>query len=260
MSLVAVVTDFGLADPYVAEMKLALWRHGPAELRVLDVVHTVPAGQVAAARWVCERLWGQLPAGSVLLAVVDPGVGTARPAVALAAAGRFGVGPGNGLLAGIASRCAQVEVVTLRDHQPPPGMTAATTFDGRDLFAPAAARLAGGAPLASLGEAATVAALGPVAADGQANICRVVWVDRFGNLITDLARDGAGAALLPPGATLEVAGRAVRGPVRGYGEAAPGELVWYWGSGGTLEIAGNRQSAAALLAAGVGLVIPLPRP
>lgn len=257
MSLVAVVTDFGRGDPYVAELELALLRHGPADLRVLAVTHEVAPGDVAAGRWVCARVWPQLPIGAVLLAVVDPGVGSERPAVAARAGGRFFVGPGNGLAGGLEG-AGGLEVVRLEQRHPAPGYAVATTFAGRDLFAPAAARLAGGAPLADLGSPGDPADLGVWPA--PAGACTVVWIDRFGNLITDLSRHADPARRLDRGATLEVDGHAVRGPVRSYVEAPPGELVWYWGSGDTLEIALDRASAAARLAAQVGLVIRLPEP
>lgn len=257
MSLVAVITDFGRRDPYVAEMTLALRREGPPGMTLVEVTHDLEPGAVAAGAWLCGRIWTQLPPGGVLLAVVDPGVGSARPAVAARAGGRFFVGPGNGLAAHLAA-AADLEVVRLTLRAPPPGLAPSSTFEGRDVFAPAAARLAGSAALDSLGTPGRAADLGrsspPV---GAAN---VVWIDRFGNLITDLPRQGEVGDRLSTGVRLQVAGQTVRGPVRSYTEATAGELVWYWGSGGTLEIALDRDSAARRLSARVGLVIPLPAP
>ncbi|MDD5719146.1 MAG: SAM-dependent chlorinase/fluorinase [Candidatus Krumholzibacteria bacterium] len=256
MSLVAFCSDFGLSDPFVAEVKLALRRHGPADLRVLDITHEIAPGAVAAGRWVCARIWPQLPAGAVLLAVVDPGVGSERPAVAAAAGGRFFVGPGNGLFTGLAAE-PDLQVVRLVRREPPLAHLAGTTFDGRDLFAPAAARLAAGQPLRDLGTPASAAELGDAPPEAP---CAVVWIDRFGNLITNLCRDSAAGRRLAAGATLMVAGRPVRGPIQAYADAAAGELVWYWGSGGTMEIARAGASAAAQLSARTGLVISLPVP
>jgi S-adenosyl-L-methionine hydrolase (adenosine-forming) len=262
MSLIAVVTDFGRADPYAAELELALLRHGPADLRVLAVTHEIAPGDVAAGRWVCARVWPQLPAGAVLLAVVDPGVGSERPALAARLGERFFVGPGNGLAGDLAGTddlpVNRTQVVHLEQYHAAPGHALAATFAGRDLFAPAAARLAGGTPLAALGSPGTPADLGEWPAPSGA--CTVVWIDRFGNLITDLSRHTELARRLDRGATLAVGGHTVRGPVRSYAEAPPGELVWYWGSGDTLEIALDRASAAGRLAAQVGLVIRLPDP
>jgi len=258
MTTIALLTDFGLGDPYVAELKAALLRHGPPQLRLVDGTHAGPPGDVAAGAWILARFWGQLPSGTVHLAVVDPGVGTARPAVAAYAAGAFFVGPGNGLGGFLADR-ADLQVVRLAHREPPPGFAASTTFAGRDLFAPAAARLAAGAALAALGEPGSPADLGALAPRDPA-ACRVVWIDRFGHLVTDLRRRDAAAGRLAASGLLTVCGRPVRGPVQAYAEAAPGELVWYWGSGDTLEIALCGASAARLLGARTGLVIPLPVP
>ncbi len=258
MSLVALLSDFGLADPYVAEMKLQLLRLGPPDLRLLDISHAIAPGDIEAAAWVVRRCWPQLPPGGVLLAVVDPGVGGARPAIAAAGEGRYFVGPGNGLAASL-DRGGGLQVVRLGDVDPPAGLAAATTFAGRDLFAPAAARLAAGEPLTTLGETGTTADLGPPLAPADA--LAVVWIDRFGNLVTGLTPTSRDGRLLAAGAArLSVAGRPVRGPLRAYCEASPGELICYWGSGGTLEIARRDGSAADLVAARVGLVAVLENP
>ncbi|HOX26246.1 MAG TPA: SAM-dependent chlorinase/fluorinase [Candidatus Krumholzibacteria bacterium] len=256
MTTIALLSDFGIVDVYVAEVKAALLRLGPADLRLIDITHDVPPGDVAAGAWALARFWGQLPPGAIHLAVVDPGVGTGRPAVAAAAAGSYFVGPGNGIGAFLGAS-PDLRVVRLARRESPPGRAPSTTFDGRDRFAPAAARLAAGLDLAALGDPGLPADLGapPRPAAGG---CRVVWVDRFGNLITDLRRDAAAAAALRSGVPLAVAGRAVRGPVAAYAEGARDELIWYWGSGDTLEIARRGASAAALLGAAPGLVIELP--
>ncbi len=260
MSVVGLLTDFGLDDPYVAEMKAALARLGPTDLRWLDVTHAVAPGDVAAASWVLQRVWAQLPAGSVHLVVVDPGVGSARPAVAARADGLWFVGPGNGVAAFLAPT-GDLAVWRLERFRPPPGRRASTTFHGRDLFAPAAAHLACGGDPDELGPRASATELGALdPADRHDGLARVVWIDRFGNLITDLARDGDAGRALASGTSLEVAGRPVRGPVVSYAEAAPGELVWYWGSLETLEIAARDASAAIALGAETGLVIPRPAP
>ncbi len=258
MSLVALLTDFGLRDTYVAEVRLALMRHGPPDLRVLDLTHDVPPGDVAAGAWTLRRLWPQLPPGSVALAVVDPGVGTSRPAVAAVAGGRGFVGPGNGLASFLAGG-DDLEVALLTEPSPPPGLPASSTFHGRDLFAPAAARLAGGMRPSDLGPPTSARDLGVLpAASGDG--ARVVWVDRFGNLVTDLARDTDAGRRLDAGAALRVGAWTVRGPVGTFADGADGEPVWYWGSGDTLEIAVREDSAAGLLGVSCGLVIALPGP
>ena len=260
MSLVALMTDFGVADTYVAEMKLALLRLGPPDMQLLDITHAVPPGRVEAASWALRRIWRQLPDRTIVLAVVDPGVGTERPAVVAEVDDRWYVGPGNGTAAFLRS-CEPLRVWRLRAPTAPPGLSASTTFHGRDLFAPAAARLADGDAPGNLADPGAPADLGALPVrESRDDACTVVWIDRFGNLVTDLDRHGAAGARMFAGAMLQLGGRAVRGPVRAYADASPQELVWYWGSGDTLEIAVDGASAALLLDAECGLVIPLPAP
>ncbi|MDH4132069.1 MAG: SAM-dependent chlorinase/fluorinase, partial [Gemmatimonadota bacterium] len=144
MALVTLLTDFGTADPYVGEIKGVLLSLAPG-VSLVDLSHAIPPGQVAAGAYVLHRCWPRFPAGTIHLAVVDPGVGTARVGVALRAGGHFFVGPDNGLFGGL--RGAGVAGVVALPV--PPGASA--TFHGRDLFAPAAAALARGEPLESLG-------------------------------------------------------------------------------------------------------------
>ena len=214
---------------------------------LVDVSHEVPPGAVAAAAWLLARAAPRFPAGTVHLAVVDPGVGTDRPAVAAAAEGRIHVGPGNGLFRHLED-AADLEVVRLdRPEYRLGGRVPSATFHGRDLFAVAAAHLARGVPLAQVGSRGTVADLGPrpepaeIPADA---LGRVVWIDRFGNAITDVARDSALGTRLSDGAVLRLGEGRADGPLPTYGAAEPGALFWYWGSGGTLELALRDASAA----------------
>ncbi|MGH7580208.1 MAG: SAM hydrolase/SAM-dependent halogenase family protein, partial [Gemmatimonadales bacterium] len=145
MTLITLLTDFGTTDSYVAEVKGTLLATAPGATLV-DVTHSVPPGDVRAGAYLLGRVWHRFPAGTVHLAVVDPGVGTDRAALALAAHGHSFVGPDNGLFTFVL-RDTEVQIVSLPTHD---GATA--TFHGRDLFAPAAAALAAGAALATLGE------------------------------------------------------------------------------------------------------------
>ena len=281
--VLTLLTDFGWADPWVAELKGAVcscwarWPGGgppgpgadpmpvhPMQVHpmLVDLGHDVPRGDVAAGAWFLERAAATFPRGAVHLAVVDPGVGTARPAVACAARGQCFVGPGNGLLAFLGGE-PDLLVVRLEDlcgrGHPRDGRVSAT-FHGRDLFAPAAARLALGEPVALLGPEAGPDALGTLPAPPPGGAPRVMWVDRFGNAITDLGPDAPAAAALRAGGRLEAGGRAVPGPIACYGAAPAGEPFWYWGSGGTLEIAVPGGSAAERLGLRPGLVLAVSAP
>ncbi|HEX2219310.1 MAG TPA: SAM-dependent chlorinase/fluorinase [Gemmatimonadales bacterium] len=244
MSLVTILTDFGTSDSYVAEMKGALLTGAPGATLV-DVTHSVPPGDVRAGAYLLGRVWCRFPSGTVHLAVVDPGVGTERAALALGARGHYFVGPDNGLFTFIL-RDTEVQIVTL-----PTPDGAAPTFHGRDLFAPAAAALASGASLAQLGEPfsgmPTRLASGEPHYEGKSVVGQVVYVDRFGTLVTNLTPD-----LVPPYAIIEVEGLEV-GPLRRtFGDVPSGGLLAYLGSGGQVEIAVRDGSAARRLGMGVG--------
>lgn len=298
---VALLTDFGAADPYVAEMKAALlaeWARFPEPEPlpvIVDVSHAVPPGDVAAGAWLLARVQPRFPAGTVFLAVVDPGVGTGRPALAVEARGQTFVGPGNGLLAFLTGDAPAPAAVRLDNplYQRGGPSGPAPTFHGRDVFAPAAAHLALGVPLAQVGSAVPAgqlaAVLGPPPgaraftalfpagapaapavppapgapgapappgrAAGGGDWGRLVWVDNFGNAISDIARDSPRGAALAPGATVRIGGVAVPGPLPTYAAAAPGAPFWYWGSGGTLEAAVRDAPAASRLGWRPGMAV-----
>jgi hypothetical protein len=208
----------------------------------VDLAHDIAPGDVGAGAYVLGRAWPRFPPGTVHLAVVDPGVGTARRALAAEASGHRFVAPDNGLLASLPT---DARFVSLRI---PPG--AAPTFHGRDVFAPAAAALAMGTALAGLGAGVSDPRHAPRTTprvEGGVVTGEVVHVDRFGTLITNLA-----AADVKPGARVLLDGRVVGTLSRTFADVAPGELVAFVGSGGTIEIAARDGSAAMVTQLGVG--------
>jgi len=240
--MIFLFTDFGREGPYVGQMHAVLARQAP-HVPVIDLMHDAPAHDPRAAAYLLAALAPDFPVGSICCAVVDPGVGTARPAVVLDADGRWYVGPGNGLFELIRRRATSCETRLLR--WAPPRLS--TSFHGRDLFAPIAARLAveGTLPADWLGTA-------PDALPGRDwpdDLAEIIYADRFGNLMTGLRATEIGAA-----AVLTIAGHAVR---RGhiFGDARPGEPFWYENSSGLVEIALPNASAAAALGAGPGTKI-----
>jgi len=244
MSLVTLLTDFGTSDSYVAEVKGALLSVAPG-LTLVDVTHAVPPGDVRAGAYLLGRAWHRFPHGTIHLAVVDPGVGTGRAALAVAAHGHYFVGPDNGLFT-LVLRDAEVQIVVL-----PTPDGASPTFHGRDVFAPAAAALATGATLAELGPPfggmPVRLAYREPRHEGKSVVGQVVYVDRFGTLVTNLTPE-----LVPSYAVIEVEGLEV-GPLRRtFGDVPTGGLVAYLGSGGQVEIAVRDGSAARRLGMGVG--------
>lgn len=244
MPIVTLTTDFGEEDGYVGAMKGVLLARAPG-VTLVDITHAVPRHDIAAAANALADAAPCFPPATVHLAVVDPGVGTARAPVVVVAGGQLFVGPDNGLF----DLAAPAPEAAYAIAQPDAGQGAlSATFHGRDLFAPAAARLALGAAPESAGP--------PVALAGHLALARgnrVVHVDRFGNLVTDIAAP-------PARATVRIAGRTIAGVSHTYQSVAPGELVAYVGSRGTLEIAVREGSAAALLGAGRGAAVEVDAP
>ncbi|GAA3187794.1 SAM-dependent chlorinase/fluorinase [Dactylosporangium siamense] len=253
-SWISFITDYGLEDGFVAACHGVIARLAP-DARVIDVTHLVPPGDVTRGAHVLAQTVPSLPRG-VHLAVVDPGVGTARRPIAIEAAdGGFLVGPDNGLLIPAAEALGGIRrAVHLRSAP-----DASRTFHGRDIFAPAAARLAEGADPASLGSAtADLVRLPPplllTLPDGFT--AEVLTVDRFGNVQLAVAASAAPVAVGVAWSDVTVDGRpAVAGGT--FGDAAPGGLVVFTDSAGYLAVAVNGGSAAALLGVSAGSHVTL---
>ena len=247
--VITLLTDFGTRDVYVGVMKGVIARRCP-QAKVIDLTHDVAPGDVSAAAYLLSTAWRYFPAGTIHVAVVDPGVGGARAPLAAEAAGHRFVGPDNGLFATIFEEAGAVRGVRIEN----PGVRLeplSRTFHGRDLFAPAAAALAGGASLESLGPPIyrweRLAMPEPWMTGEGVLVGQVVYVDRFGNLITNLRRGH-----LRRSSIVRVAGREVRGLSASYDGVAPGALLAIIGSSDRLEISVNRGSAAAVLDARTG--------
>ena len=244
MSIITLLTDFGISDSYVAEMKGVLLSRAPAAT-LIDITHDIPPGGIRAAAYVLGRTWPRFPIGTVHLAVVDPGVGSARAALAMGARDHCFVGPDNGVFTSI-FHDAEVEAFELAVPA-----SASATFHGRDVFAPAAAALAAGADLSSLGQRFAgiphrLAYTAPYR-EGRSVVGEIVYVDRFGSLITNLT-----AELVPARASLEIDELEV-GPLRRtFSDVSTGNLLAYIGSDGTVEIAVRDGSAAERLGLGMG--------
>jgi S-adenosylmethionine hydrolase len=258
--IVTLTTDFGLRDAYVAEMKgvmLGIARASGDVLQLVDVTHEVERHDITEGALALEAAAPFFPPGTVHLAVVDPGVGTARRGLAVAVNGHLLVGPDNGLftpfLGEAGWRAFEIAEPDYRLSRVSP------TFHGRDLFAPAAAHLALGVDPARLGPAVSdpvLLAWPEVRAVAGAVAGAVVHTDRFGNLITSI--HARSVEPLDASVVIRVGGRQV--PLGGtYGDlpvGRPGALV---GSGGRLEIAVREGNAATLLRASRGTAVVVSR-
>jgi S-adenosyl-L-methionine hydrolase (adenosine-forming) len=252
---VTLLTDFGTADGFVGAMKGVIASAAPDSL-IDDVAHDIPPGDIVSASYALLRYWRLYPEATVHLVVVDPGVGTARRALAFQVDGRFLVCPDNGCASRVLDDAASWRAVDLSAVKTPDAVRTgrSRTFHGRDVFAPAAGRLAAGGALEDLGLPVDdpVRIPEPAAArSGRSAAGVVVALDRFGNLLTNVPGDWLGV-----GARVEIAGRVL--PVgETYADVGEGELVGLVSSDGRLEIALRGGSAAERLGVGRGEVVKI---
>ena len=253
--IVTFTSDFGHDDWFVGVVHGVVVEICP-QARVVDLTHAIPPGLVERAAFVLEAACPDLPAGTVNLAVVDPGVGTNRRALAVRARNQYFVGPDNGILEwALSDPEADVRNLTEERWFRHP---VSRTFHGRDVFAPVAAHLACGAPLESFGpsvaDAMRVPRQPPSAIDGEL-MGSVMFVDRFGNALTNLTTGtlrAAFPALTEEALQVRVGSRLIGGLARSYGDAPIGTLVAIVGSSGRLEIAQVGGSAALRYGIGEG--------
>jgi S-adenosylmethionine hydrolase len=249
MRPVALLTDFGLGDHYVGVLHAVLERDAPGVTRI-DLGHEIAPGDVWQASFVVRCAWPHLPARTVVLAIVDPGVGTERRAVAVRVGDRVLVAPDNGLADAVGPPDAAVSIEWRRMGVSEPSRT----FHGRDLFAPAAARVARGDALEDLGGLTSHGGLVPCplpspARRGDGWLMTILHVDRFGNLVTNLTEEGFAAT------SMSFAPDRVARRVATFGDGADDEVVLLVGSCGLLELVVNGGSAAAATGLGRGDVI-----
>ncbi len=239
--LVAIITDFGTRDSYVAEMKAAMLRID-AGIRFVDISHDVPPGDVRAAAYLLSRSSTHFPEDTVFLAVVDPGVGSNRKIVAVETeTGQRFVGPDNGLFWNLCSdtRYSAYDISAYIDFGQ--SATISTTFEGRDRMAPVAARIASGSSTAEFGERITeIISLEPIpvlrTAAGMEG--EIIWVDRYGNAVTNLPKDDI--RTLGESVDIFVQGRfSAKDISTTFSSVAQGEPLAYIGSCDLLEIAIN---------------------
>jgi len=254
VSIISLTTDFGLADGYVGTMKGVILGIDPTAT-IVDVSHDIRPQDVREAAFILYAAYPYFPQGTIHVVVVDPGVGSERRAIALRTPRATFVAPDNGVLSYVVARERVEEIVDLtnpRYHLSP----VSRTFHGRDIFAPAAAHLARGIPLAELGQPLTDIVAFPlprpqVRPDGTI-VGQVIHIDRFGSLITSImSTDLRGHPLLREG-IVKIKGQSIRGIANNYAEVAPGKLLALIGSSDHLEIAVSGGSASQTLEAKVG--------
>jgi S-adenosylmethionine hydrolase len=255
---ITFLSDYGLSDEFVGVVHGVIAEICP-EATVIDISHGVPRHDVQAGALMLERALPYVPAG-VHLAVVDPEVGARRRAIALRAGDRLLVGPDNGLLTPAAERFGGVTEAVEISASPWRLEPMSATFHGRDLFAPVAARLACGAPLASAGTPLEPGELVSLERsrprqEHDALVAHVVGIDTYGNVMTDAGHGDLLERELRLGDPIaaRAEARRVRGVVaRTFSDVAAGGLLVYEDAGGSLALAVNGGNAAALLGVRTG--------
>jgi S-adenosyl-L-methionine hydrolase (adenosine-forming) len=255
---IAFLTDFGTRDHYVGAMKGAALTICP-DATLVDITHDVDPQDILGGALELAAAYPYFPPGAVFVAVVDPGVGSARRGLAAEASGYKFVAPDNGLLTLVLREAAAAQVVELRAPQFARA-DVSRTFEGRDRFAPAAAWLARDTPLASLGPAVDrweMLRVPPAEVSGNTLRGEVLRIDRFGNLVTSIDRsafDGFAAT----GAMVLVGPHRIH-LVGTYAEAPPNALCALFGSSNRLEVAVNGGSAARHLGVARGAPVAVTR-
>lgn len=255
MTVISLLTDFGLADEFVGVMKGVIWDIAP-QAQLADITHAIRPQNVLQGALVLGRAYYYFPAGTVHLAVVDPGVGTARRGIALRVGEHFFVGPDNGLFSVPLGSGEPFEVVSL-DNPAYRLPAVSRTFHGRDIFAPAAAHLAIGVPLSAFGEPVTDPVMRSIPIPlrkGNSWQAEILLVDSFGNLITNLP-----TADLGDGQDIEVicGNVQIHGLSTTFGGHEAGSLIAMPDSSGMLSICVVNGSAAQRLQAGLGTPVEI---
>jgi S-adenosylmethionine hydrolase len=265
--IITLLTDFGLSDVYVGVMKGTIAQINP-QLKVIDITHDIPAQNIAAGRFCLMTAYAYFPTETVHIAVVDPGVGSSRRAIAIQCANCWLVGPDNGLFSGVLSResalakpSKRIACVSLTNPKYWRTPQPSSTFHGRDIFAAVGAHLATGVPLEELGEAVRLASLVQlqipncvVTATDVAGC--VQYGDRFGNLITNIPEhciksNNWSVRINHISETINIPSG------KTYSDSKPGNLVAIIGSDGWVEIAVNGGSAQSVLKLEFGAIVKL---
>jgi S-adenosylmethionine hydrolase len=259
MKLITLLTDFGTQDGYPGVMKGVIWNIAPG-VQIVDLSHNISPQDVTQAAILLARSAPFFPAGTIHVAVVDPGVGTSRRAIAAVLGDQFFVGPDNGLLTLLLDRAESnrqpVSLVNL--DQPTYWLPdVSSTFHGRDIFAAVAAHLAMGISLSQLG----TSIIDPIRLDipqpqhtSTGWLGRVIYIDHFGNLATNITTADLGSSQVK---VTSIQGAQVTGMVKAFGDAPPGSLVNLIDSFGALSISVVNGNAAITLHAHVGDLVEI---
>jgi S-adenosylmethionine hydrolase len=250
-AIITLLTDFGVADYFVAAMKGVILSANP-QACLADITHEIPPQDIAAAAFTLLAAYSAFPARTIHLAVVDPGVGSSRRPILVVTRDQMFVGPDNGIFSYIIDRDQEARVfhITNEKYFRPP---VSATFHGRDIFAPVAAALSLGVEPEKLGvEIKDHVRIAPLVADtlGKGRLgARIIHIDRFGNCITNITQQELTPEMIKGGARLVIKGKKISAFRQFFAAESDHqkELFAIWGSAGFLEIAAQNRSAAKVL-------------
>ena len=253
--VITLLTDFGTADTFVGIMKGVILGIHP-QARLVDLTHSIPPQQILAGALALRSAVPFFPPGTVHVAVVDPGVGSARRPIAIETAQGVLIGPDNGVLSLAASVLGTRQMRSI-DNDQYFRRPISDTFHGRDIFAPVAAHVSRGVAIEALGARldSIVEVAVPVPQQTAAGLRgEVIHIDHFGNLITNI--DAGALARFPlQRVSVSINGTSVVGPVKAYAAVPEGTALAIVGSWGVVEIAVRNGNAAQAFAAGLGMPV-----
>lgn len=253
--IIALLTDFGTKDYFVGAMKGAILSISE-NAQIVDITHEIPPQNIESAAFTLRACYKDFPAKTIFVAVVDPGVGSNRKAILVETKTHFFIAPDNGLLSFVFNEGGSTRGSKGADNlnfrvfeltnEKYFAEKISRTFHGRDIFAPVAAHLANGVEPSEFGRKienfVCFETTAPQRISGEIIEAEIIYIDRFGNLITNLRAED-----LPDGFSLEINGETIDKLRNFYAEAEADELFMIWGSAGFLEIAAMQNSASKLL-------------
>ncbi|MDH7564139.1 MAG: SAM-dependent chlorinase/fluorinase [Candidatus Bathyarchaeota archaeon] len=253
--LITLTTDFGLRDPYVAEMKAIILSISPEAL-IVDISHEIEKFNIRMGAYVLASAAPCFPKGAIHVAVVDPQVGTARQAIIICTNAALLIGPDNGVLVLAAKKLGGIKYAYKIANSALTRPSISSTFHGRDIFAPAAAHLANQTPLAKFGSkirGITMPEFSKVTKRKDMLVGEVLHIDSFGNIITNFVQSNF--AGMSAEASVEIELNRIKRKLklcRAYAEVKPQEPLAIIGSHGFLELAVNQGNAAELFGVKAG--------
>jgi S-adenosyl-L-methionine hydrolase (adenosine-forming) len=263
MPIITLLTDFGTQDYFVGAMKGVILSINP-DAHIVDIAHDIPPQDIQSAAFNLLACYRDFPADAIHVAVVDPDVGSKRRALAIECANQIFVGPDNGIFSWICERERQYRAFSVTNEklfrQP-----VSRTFHGRDVFAPVAATLSAGTRIEEVGERVTdevqLPSLMPGSVNKETIEGRIIHIDHFGNLITNLTSEFLREDVFDLGAQIVVNEHEINSFRRYFAdETNPGNVFCFFGSAGFLEIAAKNSSAQRILNAQRGQILRLNLP